>query len=253
VGRRNRADGWAGGDHRRRSPARRAANALLLAFVAVALAPVAAHAALYKWVDDKGVVHYTDQVPPEAVNKGNVQLSPQGVPIRKVDPAIAPEQRKARETARQQEDAARRETAKQQEETTRRDRALLDSYTTESDIDLAKSRALRTIQAALDSAQGYSAQLAKRRAALTEKKPAAAGQPGSADLEREVSVIDAEIARQRDVIVQKNKQLIAVAARYDGDKERWQALKGTPQAANGAPAAGSAPAPAPVAAPPSTK
>jgi hypothetical protein len=40
------------------------------ALVAAALyfAPGSARAATYKWVDDQGVVHYTDRVPPEAVD-----------------------------------------------------------------------------------------------------------------------------------------------------------------------------------------
>ena len=181
----------------------------------------AALAAMYKWVDDKGVVHYTDQVPVDAVNKGNVQLNPQGVPIKKVDPAITPEQRKATEAEQERQ----REAAKQQAEAARRDRALLDSYTTESDIDLAKSRALKTLQAALESAQGYSTQLTKRKAGLAERKATYAGKPVPADIEREMAAIDAELARQSDIIAQKNEQLVEVAAKYDADKARWQALK----------------------------
>ena len=190
--------------------------------LAIALFPAGAtRAALYKWVDDKGVVHYTDQVPPDAVNKGNVQLSPQGIHIKKVDPAVPPEQRKAREAEQERQ----QEAVKQQAETARRDRALLDSYTNESDIDLAKSRAVKTLQAALESAQGYSTLLTKRKAGLAERKATYAGKPVPADIEREMATIDAELARQSDIIAQKNKQLVEVAARYDADKERWQALK----------------------------
>ena len=54
-------------------------------------------ATTYKWVDDQGVVHYTDKLPPEAVNKGSVELNKQGVPIKKIEPALTPEQRRARD------------------------------------------------------------------------------------------------------------------------------------------------------------
>ena len=30
----------------------------------------AARGATYKWVDEKGVIHYTDKIPPEASDKG---------------------------------------------------------------------------------------------------------------------------------------------------------------------------------------
>jgi hypothetical protein len=205
----------------------------------------ATHAAMYKWVDDKGVVHYTDQVPVDAVNKGNVQLNPQGVPIKKVDPAITPEQRKATEAEQERQ----RDAAKQQTEAARRDRALLDSYTNEGDIDLAKSRAVKTLQAALESAQGYSTQLTKRKVGLVERKATYAGKPVPAEIEREIAANDAELARQSDIIAQKNRQLVEVAAKYDADKERWQALKNS-DPTRPAPAQGMATAatPAPAAA-----
>jgi hypothetical protein len=187
----------------------------------IVLASPAARAALYKWVDDKGVVHYTDQVPPEAVNKGNVELNKQGIPIKKVAPAITPEQRQAHEA----EVERQKEAAKQEEETARRDRALLDTYTTESDIDLAKTRSLQTLQAAAQSAQAYSAQLTKRKAALLERQASFAGKKVPPDITRDIATVDAELARQSEFIAQKNRQLVEVAAKYDADKARWQAIK----------------------------
>ena len=44
-------------------------------------------AAMYKWVDERGVVHYTDKMPPEAVDKASVELNKQGVPINRTDKA----------------------------------------------------------------------------------------------------------------------------------------------------------------------
>ena len=189
---------------------------------ACALVPLAAPAAMYKWVDDKGVVHYSDQIPPDAVSKGNAQLNSQGVTVKKYDPAANAEQQKARADEAARQSAAARET----EANSRRDRAVLDSYTSETDIDLAKSRAVRTIQLALDSAKGYSAQLTKRKAALLERKATFGGKPVPADIERELVAGDAELARQADLIALKEKQLVEVTARYDADKERWRMLKG---------------------------
>lgn len=206
--------------------------------------PDAARATVYKWTDDKGIVHYSDQMPPEAVNKGNVQLGPQGMPIRKVAPAIAPEQHKARAAESEQQ----REAVKEQQAAARRDRALLDSYTEESDIDLARRRATKTLQAALESAQGYTTQLTKRKVALAEKRASYAGKAVPADIEQELAAIDGELDRQSTVIAQKNRQLVEVAAKYDAEKERWRAIKSgdaaKPSPAQGA-AAVAAPAPTP--------
>jgi hypothetical protein len=190
--------------------------------VALAIGAGPARAAMYKWVDDKGITHYTDTMPPDAVNKGNVELNKQGVTIKKTDPAVTPEQRKAREAEVEQQ----RELAKQKEAQARKDRALLDSYTTESDIDLAKNRSLRTVENALQSAQAYSTQLTKRKAELTANKAALGSKPVPAALERDHSATDGELTRQEELIARKKQELVTIAARYDSDKERWQALRG---------------------------
>jgi hypothetical protein len=108
----------------------------------------------YKWVDDKGVVHYTDKIPPEAINKGSVQLDKQGVTVRRIDPALTPEQRRVKAD----EEARAQQLAKERELVDRRDRALLSTYTMESEIDLARRRALSTIEQQIQSATAQQAQ-----------------------------------------------------------------------------------------------
>ena len=52
----------------------------VFAFLGVCLAmaaPGAVAAGMYKWTDEKGIVHYSDQMPPEAVNKGTVVMDKQ--------------------------------------------------------------------------------------------------------------------------------------------------------------------------------
>ena len=178
---------------------------------------------MYKWVDDKGVVHYTDQVPRGRRQQGQRPAEQQGVPIKKIDPAITPEQRKATEAEQERQ----RDAAKQQAEAARRDRALLDSYTTESDIDLAKSRAVKTLQAALrvgtglqraiDQAQGGARREARRRMPASRCP---------ADIEREIAR-HRRRARAPDATSspRRTSKLVEVTAKYDADKERWQALK----------------------------
>ncbi len=207
------------------------ARAALLAVVVVA-APVPAWAATYKWTDDKGVVHYSDKMPPEAVNKGSVQLNKQGVPIKKTDPALTPEQRRAQEA----EEARRREIAREEAEQARRDRALLSSYTTEGEIDLARNRALLTIDGVVQSARAYGDQLGKRKREAESKKASYGSGPVPAALERELEGINRELARQTELLDLKKREAEVVVAKYDAEKQRWRELiaaKGdaTPQAA----------------------
>ena len=216
-----------------RPPVALAAMALVLA--ALLLRPLPAGATTYKWVDEKGVVHYSDSLPPEAVDRGNVQLNKEGVPIKKIDAAPTPEQRKAV----QEEQERQKALAKEREISERRDRALMESYTSEDEIDLSKTRALATIDNQLQSAQMFSASLTKRRAILQEKK-GTAGEKLSAAQERELEGIDAELAKQDGLIVQKKKEFDAVTAKYDADKKRWRELKVQADASAAAAAAAAA-------------
>jgi Domain of unknown function (DUF4124) len=206
--------------------------ALALA-IAGSLTPAAA--ATYKWVDEKGVVHYTDKIPSEAVNKGSTVLDKQARPVKKIDPAATPEQVRAREA----EEENRKLTAKANEEIARRDRALVASYTTEGEIDLARSRALGTIDAQIESSVAYTQQLTKRREDLEKQKSKLAGKPMPAALEREFEGNDSELEKTTALLEQKRRERAGVVARYDNDKARWRELRSISDA--NAAAAASAP------------
>ena len=174
---------------------------LLAAAAALSVAGTAG-AATYKWVDEKGVVHYTDKMPPEAVDKANVELNKQGIPIKRTDKALTPEQRRANE----QEAERAKEAARAQEDVARRDRALVSSYTSEAEIDLARNRSLQTINNVILSSQAFSEQLTKRKVDVEAKKVELQGKPVVAVLDRELESIDAELSRQTELIAQKKRE-----------------------------------------------
>jgi hypothetical protein len=222
-------------DQRRTVASRRRAYAL--AGIAVLALPCVAMAATYKWTDDNGVVHYTDKVPPEQVDKARIELNTQGVPVKKIDPALTPAQRKAKEA----EEARAREVARQQEEIARKNRALLQSYTSEAEIELARKRALSTLDEIIQSAQAYSEQLVKRKSDV-ERKKAQFGDKGGvpAALEREATTVEIELARQSELIAQKKREAEQVNAKYGAELARWRELtksRDTAEAAMGAPPA----------------
>ena len=205
---------------RRTATAALAAPVLALAFALVLMVPTA-YATTYKWVDDQGVVHYTDKIPPEAINKGNVELSKQGIPIKKNDPALTPEQVRAHDA----EEERNRQAAKARDEIARKDRALLQSYTTEGEIDLAKKRALTTIDAQVQSAQAYTLTLTKRKQEIVGRVAAFGDKQVPAVLERELVNVNEELDKQSDLLATKRKEIALVSARYDADKQRWHELR----------------------------
>ncbi len=49
-------------------------------------------AALYRWIDEEGYVHYSDVIPPASVRQGHTELRKDGITILTVPPARTPEQ-----------------------------------------------------------------------------------------------------------------------------------------------------------------
>ncbi len=78
----------------------------------------------YRWVDNKGVVHYGDSVPPEYAAQGRQELNPQAVPLRET-----PRQPTPAEAAEAQQIAT--ETAKRRQH----DSFLLTTYTQVKEIE----------------------------------------------------------------------------------------------------------------------
>lgn len=194
---------------------------LVSALVVALFGSARVQAATYKWTDDKGVVHYTDKIPPEALNKGNVQLNKEGVPVKRTEPTLTPEQRRAREV----EDERARQVARERELVDRRDRALQSTYTTEGEIDLARNRALATIDAQIQTATNYSAQLTKRKSELEARRTAGGDKQAPGAIERELANVNVALEGQTNLITAKQKESAVVMARYEADKKRWQELR----------------------------
>jgi hypothetical protein len=178
-------------------------------------------AGMYKWTDDKGIVHYSDQMPAEAVNKGTVVFDKQGRPIKKIEAAPTAEQVKAKEA----EDDRQRALARVRDEQTRKDMALLQSYTSEDEIDFARNRAISAVSDQIKSAEDYTAKMTGRQQELGKQKSALGDKPVPSALENELKGLNDEIGRQARLLAQKKDELATINARYDVDKRRWQEIK----------------------------
>jgi hypothetical protein len=197
--------------------------ALLLGAVLLAVVP-RAHAALYKWTDERGIVHYSDKMPADGVNRASYELSRQGLTIRKTEQARPAPQRVAPKS--ESEEQRIRQAERDRLLAARRDRALVESYTNENEIELAKSRAVATIEGLVQSAEAFIAQMQKRREELEAKKATFAPRPVPGSLQREIETIDSEVGRQNEFIAAKRKESATVAARYDSDRQRFRELRG---------------------------
>src|SRR5215471_4488621 len=111
----------------------------------------AAPAKLYRWTDDKGVVHYGDTIPPEYAKQDRSVLNSQGVNVGFEQGELTEAQRA--EKARL---AAEAEQVKhQREEAARRDKTLLETYISVSDIEDLRNRRLELLEGQIKVTELY--------------------------------------------------------------------------------------------------
>lgn len=123
---------------------------LFIAFVAGLTLSFPVAAKLYKWVDNNGITHYGETIPPEYADKDRVELNTQGQVI-KSEEVMTPERRRAKEL----EDKKKREDADAAAEQQRRDRTLLNTYSNVHEIDLARTRSLQQVNARINMLETY--------------------------------------------------------------------------------------------------
>jgi hypothetical protein len=190
-------------------------------FAAGLLAWTTALADTYKWADEKGRIQYTDRVPPEAVNRGMVELNKQGMTRKVIEPALTPAQRQADEEKKELEQKAQRALTEQRNQ----EIALLSSYTSEGDIDLARRRNLALVGAGILSAEARIRALQRRQAVLEREQLFYEKKPFPERMKRELANITAEIPKQYALIEQRNQDALAVIKHYDEQKARFMELK----------------------------
>lgn len=201
---------------------------MILALLAVAIvsSPVIAQKKLYKWTDADGNVHYSDNVPPEAIDKARDEFNVLGRVIDHVDRALTPEEFKLKQA---QEEAARIEDLRVKEQLAA-DRKLMSIYASEADITRSKQQQTDVINRSIATAQSIADGQTRSLGKLMERAAQMEGQ-GIAVSEATQSSIK-EIRRQIELQTGYLKRLEADKAasiehfeqeliRFREVKKRW--------------------------------
>ncbi len=179
---------------------------------------------VYRWVDEHGVVHYGDSIPPKYARDSREILNNQGVEIGHVDAAKTPAQLAAEARAHQQRVAQKQH-----------DYFLLSTYTSVRDIESLRDERLSQIGAQQTAAQQYVQSLQSRLTSLQSRaqqfkpyntRPDAARMPD--DLAQELVQTLHEVRVQDQAIQARSRQEAQVRAQFQSDIERFEQLKVTP-------------------------
>ena len=172
---------------------------------------------LYRWVDEKGKVQYTDRPPVESTGRPSSTLTPQGQVLKKNEAALTPQQQEARDAERKR--ASDEEAAGREER--RKNMALLSTYPTEKDIDEARVRALKQGDEAVKATEKRLAAAAKRQDDYDKEKEFYLKKPMPAKLQQDIKNNELEMKNQQELLGVKKKELDTINAKYDEDKRRY--------------------------------
>ncbi len=195
------------------------ASALVLS---LASAPVLAQK-LYRWVDAEGKVHYTDTLPPEAVDQARDEINSSGVTVNRVERALTEEERAAKRIA----DAEAERQANLKAEQDKMDAALMGSYATEADLARAYRERFDLLDQSLEAAR---VGIRSQEKSLEDQLAHAAslergGKPVPATVQSSIAASRKQVEEQREYLRRRETELQNLQAEYDRILQRYRLLK----------------------------
>ena len=175
----------------------------------------------YKWVDENGVVHFGDRVPPQYAKKETSVLNKQGVEVARTEAQKSPEA--IAEEARAQEAMIRQK---------QHDSFLLTTYTSVKDIEGLRDERLAQISGQRRAAEAYVEGLQGRLSALQSRalnfkpyndKPTARRMPD--DLAEDLMRTLNEVRSQKTALAAKDTEENALRSQFQADIDRYRELR----------------------------
>ena len=201
-----------------RLPASTLALILMLGSNSLWAAPEAGKASnkIMKWVDERGVTHYGDTVPPQYAGKQS-SINPHG----------------------QQAELAQKPTTEgisKESEQNRRDRTLQAVFSSEQEIDLARERNMQMDQAMLDSLEQHKINATTRLHELdqTQSSYTKRGKPVPDEIKADHKTAALHLDRINEQITERKQHMDATRQRFDNDKKRFIELKTAQPSSNNA-------------------
>lgn len=196
---------------------------------ALACAAGSASAQIMKCVDDKGVTHYGNPLPPQCAKSEIKELSGQGTVKKTLDRPLTPEEIKARED----ELIRTKDERRKQEDIQRRDRALVATYGAEKEFDVSRDKALEVIGARQKTAENRLKELneaMKKFNAEMEfykdgKSKSAKGKDAPPALVQDMQRTKRDIENTKESIQRMEDEKKNIHAQFEADKQRWRDLK----------------------------
>ena len=183
----------------------------------------AANAYMYKWVDDKGEVHYGDSVPPEYSDKERKQINERGRTVKVFEAAKTPEE--IAEAKRLE--VIRLEELKKAEEQALRDNVLMATYSNEEDMVKTRDSKIASLEGLVQLTKRRIRSMNHRIKQLTEDAAdyERSGRPVPEMLTRQIENIRTQTIENESFILTKKKEQDEINRQLKIDIERFRDLR----------------------------
>lgn len=175
---------------------------------------------VYKWTDDRGIVHYGDSVPEEYAQRDRSVLNGQGIEL-----SHTPGQRSAAQLS------ADAQAAQQAEQRAQHDRFLLATYASAGEIEQLRDERLDQIAGQIKASSSYIDSLGTRLAALQERAMHFEPYSSAPDARRMPDELAEELVHtvnesrsQRSALEAKRQEEADMRAQFDADLQRYREL-----------------------------
>jgi len=181
----------------------------------------------YKWVDEHGVTHYGDSIPPEYAHQGRSELNSQGVEIRQV-----PRQLSGAEADKAQKAATEAARLRQH------DSFLMTTYTSAKDIEQLRDERLALIANQMEIARGSVSSTVLRLTTLETRmrtfKPWSAAVSGRRLPDQLVEEVVRTLQERNSLqaaLASREKERNDLRAQFNTDLRRYRELTEAPRSA----------------------
>ncbi len=188
--------------------------------------------AVFRCVDEKGITHYGDTMPPQCAKKEVAEINQSGTLVRKIDAQLTPDQIKAREAEKIKRGENLRLVADQKQ----RDLALLGTFGSEREFTASRSRDVAQLDGRVTTLQGrvteldarvqkFAAEMEFYKAGQSKSSKAAKVREAPPQLVNDLARAQNDRAAVDTEIAQTEAEKRTIIARYDEEKTRWLRLK----------------------------
>ncbi|MGH8371208.1 MAG: DUF4124 domain-containing protein [Gammaproteobacteria bacterium] len=201
--------------------------AMLLTSLSVSAFAGGSKTKLYKWTDEKGVVHYGSSIPPQYAKQQSEVLNAQGAVVKTIEAQKTPEEIAKQKQEKADADAKAKQVADAAAAQRSHDQVLLDTYVSVADMERDLNSRLGAIDsqinvtnASIGSLQGSLADYQGQVDARTK-----AGKPVPDSLQQKFDDTRDQLATNQKLLLSQQQKKQDIRAQFKADIARFKGLK----------------------------